>query len=141
MQYGNPITLNRPVLTSEPSIISRKLRPQDVFLIFASDGLWENLNDQEAVDIVQKYPRAGIAKRLVGAAIDKATKKRELKYNDIKKIQRGIRRRFHDDITVIVIFLDQQSGPDNRAKLGCTSAPIDIFSSKEDKDPLLVEHK
>ncbi|KAI3707977.1 hypothetical protein L2E82_36957 [Cichorium intybus] len=136
MQYGNPIPLNRPVLTSEPSIISRKLRPQDLFLIFASDGLWEHLSDQEVVDIVQKYPRMGIAKRLVGAAINKATKKRDLKYDDIKKIQKGTRRRFHDDITVILIFLDQQKGPANGTKLGHTSAPVDIFSCKDDKHPL-----
>ncbi|KAL7582257.1 hypothetical protein Lser_V15G45856 [Lactuca serriola] len=141
MQHGNPITLNRPVLTAEPSIISRKLRPQDLFLIFASDGLWENLSDQEVVDIVQKYPRMGITKRLVGIAIDKATRKRDLRYNDIKKLQKGIRRRFHDDITVIVIFLDQQTEPDNGTKLGSTSAPIDIFSCKEEKHKHLVEHK
>ncbi|XP_024960738.1 probable protein phosphatase 2C 63 isoform X3 [Cynara cardunculus var. scolymus] len=141
MQFGNPVALKRPVLTAEPSIISRKLRPQDLFLIFASDGLWEQLSDQEAVDIVHKYPRPGIAKRLVGAALEKATKKRELRYKDIKKIGKGIRRRFHDDITVIVIYLDQQKGLSaNSTKLGCTIAPVDIFSCKKDKQPLLVQH-
>lgn len=56
-QFG-PIPLKRPVLTAEPSIISRKLKPQDLFLIFASDGLWEYLSDEAAVDIVFKNPRA-----------------------------------------------------------------------------------
>lgn len=45
-------------MTAEPSIISRKLRPQDLFLIFASDGLWEYLSDEDAVEIVYKNPRA-----------------------------------------------------------------------------------
>lgn len=56
-QFG-PIPLKQPVLTAEPSIISRKLKPQDLFLIFASDGLWEYLSDEAAVDIVFKNPRA-----------------------------------------------------------------------------------
>jgi len=56
-QFGNPIPLRRPVVTAEPSIVRRKLKPQDLFLIFASDGLWEQLSDQAAVEIVSKNPR------------------------------------------------------------------------------------
>lgn len=44
-------------MTAEPSIIVRKLKPQDMFLIFASDGLWEHLSDEAAVDIVLKNSR------------------------------------------------------------------------------------
>lgn len=57
-QFGNPIPLKRPAMTAEPSILIRKLRPQDLFLIFASDGLWEQLTDEAAVEIVCKNPRA-----------------------------------------------------------------------------------
>lgn len=48
----------------------------------------------------------GSAKRLVKAAMQDAAKKREMRYSDLKDIDRGIRRHFHDDITVIVVFLD-----------------------------------
>ena len=48
----------------------------------------------------------GIAKRLVKAALRVAAKKREMRYSDLKKIDRGVRRHFHDDITVVVVFLD-----------------------------------
>lgn len=48
----------------------------------------------------------GSAKRLVKAALLEAAKKREMRYSDLKKIDRGVRRHFHDDITVIVVFLD-----------------------------------
>jgi len=142
-QFGNPIPLKRPVMTAEPSIIVRKLKPQDLFLIFASDGLWEQLSDEAAVDIVFKNPRAGIAKRLVRAAIREAAKKREMSYGDIKKIKRGIRRHFHDDITAIVIYLDHQTRSSNaRLKnnaVCCTNAPVDIFSlnADETEDDLL----
>ncbi|CAL5366137.1 unnamed protein product [Camellia sinensis] len=96
----------RPILSAEPSICVHELQPDDRFLIFASDGLWEHLSNQEAVDIVQNHPCNGSARRLVKAALQEAAKKREMRYSDLKKIERGIRRHFHDDITVIVVFLD-----------------------------------
>lgn len=48
----------------------------------------------------------GIARRLVKAALKGAAKKREMRYSDLKKIGRGVRRHFHDDISVVVVFLD-----------------------------------
>ncbi|XWS33905.1 hypothetical protein CRYUN_Cryun22dG0123100 [Craigia yunnanensis] len=96
----------KPILSSEPSISVHELQPLDQFLIFASDGLWEHLTNQDAVDIVQNHPRNGSARRLVNAALQEAAKKREMRYSDLKKIDRGVRRHFHDDITVVVVFLD-----------------------------------
>ena len=51
----------------------------------------------------------GIAK-LVGAALREAAKKREMRYIDIKKVGKGIRRHLHNYITVIVTYLDHQNG-------------------------------
>ncbi|GLT75282.1 hypothetical protein SLA2020_470180 [Shorea laevis] len=96
----------RPILSSEPSISVNQLEPHDQFIIFASDGLWEHLSNQDAVDVVQNHPRSGSARRLVKAALQEAAKKREMRYSDLKKIDRGVRRHFHDDITVVVVFLD-----------------------------------
>ncbi|CAL9115340.1 unnamed protein product [Musa textilis] len=96
----------KPILSSEPSITVQPLQPQDQFLIFASDGLWEHLSNQEAVNIVQKNSCSGSARRLVKAALQEAAKKREMRYSDLKKIDRGVRRHFHDDITVIIVFFD-----------------------------------
>lgn len=100
--------LPQPVLRAEPAILVHELQPHDRFLIFASDGLWEHLSNQEAVEIVNNYPHRGIAKRLVKAALKVAAKKREVRYADLRKIKRGVRRHFHDDITVIVVFLDHE---------------------------------
>lgn len=46
-----------------------------------------------------------MARRLLKAALQAAAKKREMRYSDLEKIEPGIRRHFHDDITVIVVFL------------------------------------
>ncbi|XP_050227386.1 probable protein phosphatase 2C 38 [Mercurialis annua] len=97
---------DKPILSSEPSVSVHKLQPEDQFLIFASDGLWEQLSNQEAVDIVQNFPRNGIAKRLVKAALMEAARKREMRYADLQKIDQGVRRHFHDDITAVVVFID-----------------------------------
>lgn len=50
----------------------------------------------------------GIAKRLLKAALTEAARKREMRYDDLKKVEKGIRRFFHDDITVVVIFIDHE---------------------------------
>ncbi|GAB2276691.1 hypothetical protein Dimus_011407 [Dionaea muscipula] len=99
---------DKSILTAEPSILVQKLSPEDQFLIFASDGLWEHLSNQLAVHMVNTTPRNGIAKRLVKAAICTAAKKRETRYSDLEKIDRGVRRHFHDDISVVVLFLDSR---------------------------------
>ncbi|PRQ22794.1 putative protein-serine/threonine phosphatase [Rosa chinensis] len=132
-QFITPVPMKRPVVTAEPSILIRSIKPQDMFLIFASDGLWEQLSDEAAVELVFKNPRAGIAKRLVRAALHEAAKKREMRYDDIKKIEKGIRRHFHDDITVIVVYLDQHKSSSkhklgNNALSSITQAPVDIYS-------------
>lgn len=96
----------KPILSSDPTISVHELQPDDQFVIFASDGLWEHLSNQEAVDLVQNSPHNGSARRLLKTALQEAAKKREMRYSDLKKIDRGVRRHFHDDITVIIVFLD-----------------------------------
>ncbi|RVX00009.1 putative protein phosphatase 2C 63 [Vitis vinifera] len=131
-----------------PTIISRLLMDANTFCIrkcishclpekgpdkVIPDGLWEQLSDEAVVDIVHKNPRAGIAKRLVTAALQEAAKKNEIKYDELKKTSKGLRRHFHDDITVVVMYLDHLHGSagGSRFKEGsvdCISAPVDIYS-------------
>lgn len=107
-RFHLPEPIRRPVLTAEPSVCTRVLRPNDKFLIFASDGLWEHVTNQEAAEIVYNNPRTGIARRLLKAALNVAARKREMRYDDLKKVEKGVRRFFHDDITVVVIFIDHE---------------------------------
>ncbi|KAK9068346.1 hypothetical protein SSX86_012457 [Deinandra increscens subsp. villosa] len=105
-KFRLPESTAMPILSATPSILTHDIHPNDSFLIFASDGLWEHLSNEEAVEIVHNNPRSGIAKRLVKAALQEAAKKREMRYSDLKKIDKRVRRHFHDDITVIVLFLN-----------------------------------
>ncbi|XAR56983.1 Phosphoprotein phosphatase [Bertholletia excelsa] len=120
--------INMPILTATPSIISHPLHPNDCFLIFASDGLWEHLSNEKAVEIVHSHPHAGSAKRLVKAALHEAARKREVRYSDLRKIDKKVRRHFHDDITVIVLFLNH----DLISRGVVQDPPLSIQSALED---------
>ncbi|KAI3776733.1 hypothetical protein L1987_46522 [Smallanthus sonchifolius] len=108
-KFRQSVSFSEPILKAEPAIRVQKLTPEDRFLIFASDGLWEHLSDQEAVDVVKSSPPDGIARELVKVAVVEAAKKREMRYADLEKVDRGVRRHFHDDISVIVLFLNCHS--------------------------------
>ncbi|CAH1423420.1 unnamed protein product [Lactuca virosa] len=119
----------RPILSSDPSVSVHQLQPHDQFIIFASDGLWEHLSNQEAVDIVQNNPHSGSARRLIKVALQRAAKKREMRYSDLKKIDRGVRRHFHDDITVVVLFLDSNLMTRRTANVSVKGAGVSLPSN------------
>eukprot|EP00250_Pteridium_aquilinum_P001681 c11883_g1_i2 orf=293-1384(-) len=100
--------LRRPVLSADPTIGARTFQQHDQFLIFASDGLWEHLSNQAACEIVYNHPRSGVARTLIRAALHEAARKREVRYEDLKSIEKKVRRFFHDDITVVVVFIDHE---------------------------------
>lgn len=56
-KFRLPAPFKKPILSPEPSTSTHKLSSTDQFLIFASDGLWEQLSNQDAVNIVHSYPR------------------------------------------------------------------------------------
>uniref|UniRef100_A0A0E0P1M6 protein-serine/threonine phosphatase n=1 Tax=Oryza rufipogon TaxID=4529 RepID=A0A0E0P1M6_ORYRU len=109
------------------------LKKQEYSMDPVFHGLWEHLSDDAAVQIVFKNPRTGIANRLVKAALKEATRKREVSFRDLKTIEKGVRRHFHDDISVIVVYLDRHRGRRHTrvvdSSSNCTNAPVDIYSS------------
>ncbi|KAL1550023.1 [pyruvate dehydrogenase (acetyl-transferring)]-phosphatase [Salvia divinorum] len=107
-RFHLPQPLQRPVLRADPSIVTRRISGNDKFLIFASDGLWEFLTNQEAVEIVHNNPRAGIARRLLVSALERAGRIRQMPYEEIKKLDNGVRRHVHDDISIVVVFIDHE---------------------------------
>ncbi|KAK5928144.1 hypothetical protein CgunFtcFv8_013230 [Champsocephalus gunnari] len=54
-QYTPPNYLTPPYLDVAPEITHHKLRPQDRFLILGSDGLWDELGNEEAVRLVGEH--------------------------------------------------------------------------------------
>ncbi|KAM6927118.1 pyruvate dehydrogenase [acetyl-transferring]-phosphatase 2, mitochondrial [Lycodopsis pacificus] len=54
-QYSPPNYLTPPYLDVVPEITHHKLRPQDRFLILGTDGLWDELGNEEAVRLVGEH--------------------------------------------------------------------------------------
>lgn len=54
-QYTPPNYLTPPYLDVAPDITHHKLRPQDRFLILGTDGLWDELRNEEAVRLVGEH--------------------------------------------------------------------------------------
>ncbi|KAK1784636.1 hypothetical protein P4O66_003323 [Electrophorus voltai] len=54
-QYSPPHYLTPPYLEATPEVTYHRLRPQDHFLILASDGLWDELDNEEAVRLVAEH--------------------------------------------------------------------------------------
>ncbi|KAG8437420.1 hypothetical protein GDO86_008208 [Hymenochirus boettgeri] len=54
-QYSPSNYHSPPYLTAVPEIKYHKLRPQDKFLILASDGLWDMLSNEEVIKLVSDH--------------------------------------------------------------------------------------
>uniref|UniRef100_A0A5B7B7Y6 protein-serine/threonine phosphatase n=1 Tax=Davidia involucrata TaxID=16924 RepID=A0A5B7B7Y6_DAVIN len=78
-------------LISVPEVTQRRITSRDQFVVLATDGVWDVISNQEAVQIVSSTPdRAKSAKRLVECAVSAWKRKR-----------RGIAT---DDISAICLF-------------------------------------
>tara|TARA_B110000090_G_C13104793_1_gene339990 strand:+ start:81 stop:317 length:237 start_codon:yes stop_codon:yes gene_type:complete len=77
--------------------------------VLASDGLWDFLEDAEAVDIVDKAVRSGkgdqAAALLVEAALQRAAVECGMSIEQLKACPPGGQRRNrHDDTTAVVMY-------------------------------------
>ncbi|KAL1542553.1 protein-serine/threonine phosphatase [Salvia divinorum] len=100
---------NKLIILKEPALVNHELLPEDEFIIFGSPGLWKHLSNEAAVDKVKNSRRKGIAKKLLKKALKKgAWDDHKLKYKKLKKLNITERRSIHDDISVVVLFLDHK---------------------------------
>ena len=95
-----------PYITHKPDIQVRDIKTGDKFLILASDGLWDEMTEQEAAEIAVKAndPQEA-AQLLLEAALEHAAMDRGIPVSALLNIPLGKRRSFHDDITVVVVPL------------------------------------
>ncbi|KAJ0501475.1 putative protein-serine/threonine phosphatase [Helianthus annuus] len=89
-------------LISVPQVIQRHITTQDRFMVLASDGVWDVISNEEAVEIVSSTKdKAKSAKRLVDCAIQAWKRKRK-----------GIAT---DDISAICVFFHNESPSTNQS--------------------------
>lgn len=105
--YSGP-RIRKPLLLSKQETCEHRLDEEtDRFVIIASHGLWDLISKEQAVKIVHRYPKKGAATRLATVAMKRSVKNSDVSYSDLKKMRKGTRKAFLDDITVMVIFIDR----------------------------------
>ncbi|XP_005994471.1 pyruvate dehydrogenase [acetyl-transferring]-phosphatase 1, mitochondrial-like [Latimeria chalumnae] len=113
-----------PYLTAEPEVTHHTLRPQDKFLLLATDGLWDLMDTQDAVRLVGEHlgtsslsgiemkggvavgeSDSNVATHLIRHAMG-ANEHSELDYERLAALvtlPEDMVRGYRDDITVVVI--------------------------------------
>ncbi|KAG6488862.1 hypothetical protein ZIOFF_050116 [Zingiber officinale] len=103
---------NSPYITCNPFLHHHKLSPKDRFLILSSDGLYQYFTNEDAVAQVETFiattPGGDPAQHLVEEALFRAAKKAGMNFHELFEIEQGDRRRYHDDISIIIISLEGQ---------------------------------
>ncbi|CAN6715787.1 unnamed protein product [Malus baccata var. baccata] len=99
-----------PYLTCNPSLYHHKLSPRDRLLILSSDGLYQYFTNEEAVSEVElfisSFPDGDPAQHLIEEVLFRAAKKAGMAFHELLDIPQGERRRYHDDVSIIVISLE-----------------------------------
>ncbi|KAK4772880.1 hypothetical protein SAY87_027899 [Trapa incisa] len=101
-----------PYITCFPSLSHHRLGPADKFLILSSDGLNQYFTNQEAITAVESFldsfPEGDPAKHLIEKVLLRAAKKAGMNFHELLGIPQGDRRRYHDDVSVIIISLERR---------------------------------
>ncbi|XP_010553043.1 PREDICTED: probable protein phosphatase 2C 66 [Tarenaya hassleriana] len=99
-----------PYITCSPSLCHHRLASRDKFLILSSDGLYEYLSNEEVVFAVESFisafPEGDPAQHLIEEVLLRAARKFGMDFHELLEIPQGDRRRYHDDVSVIVISLE-----------------------------------
>ncbi|ESQ48280.1 hypothetical protein EUTSA_v10020557mg [Eutrema salsugineum] len=101
--------LSPPYVSVEPSMRVHKITESDHFVIVASDGLFDFFSNEEAIELVHSFifsnPCGDPAKFLLERLVAKAAARVGFTLEELMNVPAGRRRRYHDDVTVMVITL------------------------------------
>ncbi|KAM3262816.1 hypothetical protein ACQJBY_053126 [Aegilops geniculata] len=96
-----------PYINCIPSLRHHRIGPNDEFLVLSSDGLYQYFTNKEVVDQVERfttvYPEGNPAEHLIREVLLRAARKAGMDYHELLNISYDERRRYHDDVSVIVI--------------------------------------
>ncbi|KAF7127267.1 hypothetical protein RHSIM_Rhsim11G0012500 [Rhododendron simsii] len=108
--FRNEYIGTAPYISCSPSLRHHKLCQRDHFLVLSSDGLYQYLSNQEVVSHVEsfmeKFPDGDPAQHLIEELLLRAAKKAGMDFHELLDIPQGDRRKYHDDVTVMVISLE-----------------------------------
>jgi len=107
-----PSPYNPPYISAVPEIVTCCLQPEDKFVILGSDGVWDYLTNDDAVKIVweaiQRNEFKEAPRKIIEEILIRAAKSNNMTVEAIRATPQGSeRRRIHDDITVMVLMLNE----------------------------------
>mmetsp|Transcript_23812 Transcript_23812/g.52622 ORF Transcript_23812/g.52622 Transcript_23812/m.52622 type:complete len:506 (-) Transcript_23812:410-1927(-) len=80
----------RPQVSAEPEIISVPVGEGDQFVIVATDGLWDVMDSDDAVNYIKLTLEAGVSKNRIAEEM----------------VQEAMRLGTYDNVTVVIIWID-----------------------------------
>ncbi|XP_010920595.1 probable protein phosphatase 2C 23 [Elaeis guineensis] len=99
-----------PYISCSPHLFHHRLSPKDRFLLLSSDGLYQYFTNEEAVAEVEMFitttPEGDPAQHLVEVVLFRAARKAGMDFHELLEIPQGVRRQYHDDVSIIVISLE-----------------------------------
>lgn len=108
--FRNDFIGTTPYISWFPSLRHHRLCPRDQFLVLSSDGLYQYLTNEEVVSLIEnfmeKFPDGDPAQHLIEELLLRAAKKAGMDFHELLDIPQGDRRKYHDDVTVMVISLE-----------------------------------
>ncbi|XP_070048305.1 protein phosphatase 2C 29-like isoform X2 [Nicotiana tomentosiformis] len=108
--FRNEYIGDAPYVSCKPSLRHHRLCPKDQFLVLSSDGLYQYLSNQEVVchveNFMEKFPDGDPAQHLIEELLFRAAKKAGMDFHELLDIPQGDRRKYHDDVTVMVVSLE-----------------------------------
>ncbi|XP_037431814.1 probable protein phosphatase 2C 31 isoform X2 [Triticum dicoccoides] len=103
-----------PYINCIPSLHHHCIGPNDKFLVLSSDGLYQYFTNKEVVDKAEMfttvYPKGNPAEHLIKEVLLRAARKAGMDYHELLKISHDERRKYHDDISVMVISFKGRMG-------------------------------
>ncbi|XP_010247633.1 PREDICTED: protein phosphatase 2C 32 [Nelumbo nucifera] len=99
-----------PYISCIPSVVHHRLSSSDRFLVLSSDGLYQYFSNEEVVAHVawfmEHVPEGDPAQYLIAELLFRAAKKNGMDFHELLDIPHGDRRKYHDDVSVMVVSLE-----------------------------------
>lgn len=109
-----------PYVSTDPSVNVHNISDLDHFVILGSDGLFDFFSNEEVVNLVDSYmsrnPFGDPSKFLLEELVSRAADSAGFSTEELMSIPPGRRRKYHDDVTVIIVIL----GPHKRTTKAST---------------------
>ncbi|SCP04678.1 protein phosphatase PPM8, putative [Plasmodium ovale] len=96
-----------PYITSNPEVIKIKRSKEDEYIVLVSDGISDHLSDKEIFKIIKQYGSSlrKASKVLIQQVLTKCALNSRMSMKDLLSIPIDRKRKFFDDMTVVLIKL------------------------------------